>query len=215
MQDLETRDRLRTAQPGPGGVCLTQQGPPTKAPPIMSNAPETLNSLITATAREDRLAFAELYRLTSPRLFGIARRLLRRDADASDVLQETYMRVWQRAAGFDAARGDAMAWLAGILRNAAIDRLRVHGRTSAREEGLEAADEQPVREDTLDRLAIARCLGALALAERQIILLAVQQGFSHTEVSARLTMPLGTVKSHARRGLLKLRLCLEQPAGHV
>lgn len=174
-----------------------------------------LGSLIEATARRDRLAFAELYRLTSPRLFALARRFLPAAADAEDALQDAYMRIWQRAGHFDRARGDPLAWMAGVLRNASIDRLRARGRTARNEESLGEIDEAalPAATPGVERLAIGRCLGLLAAAEQQVVLLAVREGFSHTEVSARLGLPIGTVKSHARRGLAKLRLCLEAPAG--
>lgn len=181
----------------------------------MDASPDHLGSLIGATARRDRLAFAELYRLTAPRLFAVARRFLPAAPDAEDALQDAYMRIWQRAEHFDPARGDPLAWMVGVLRNACIDRLRARGRTARNEECLDEVDEAAilVAPAELDRLAIGRCLGLLAASEQRVIMLAVREGFSHTEVSARLGLPIGTVKSHARRGLAKLRLCLEAPAG--
>jgi RNA polymerase sigma-70 factor (ECF subfamily) len=174
-----------------------------------------LNALLGATAAGDQAAFAELYRLTSPRLYASACRLLRADAEAREALQDAFVRVWERAASFDPARGQALHWMGGIVRYACLDRLRNRKQILATEDSLALLEDEaaPVAQDAA--IDIARCMGALSGPERGIIVLAVQTGLSHSEVSASLGMPIGTVKSHVRRGLLKLRLCLETAAGHV
>ena len=87
---------------------------------------EELNRLLIETGRSDQKAFAELYRLTSSKLFGVCLRMLRDRGEAEDVLQETYTTVWRRAAAFDAAKASAITWLTTLSRNKAIDRLRQH-----------------------------------------------------------------------------------------
>jgi RNA polymerase sigma factor (sigma-70 family) len=106
---------------------------------------DELNRLLIQTGRNDQKAFAELYKRTSSKLFGVCLRMLRDRSEAEEVLQETYTTVWRRAAGFDAAKASAITWLITLSRNKAIDRLRQH-----REELLddpskleETVDEQP------------------------------------------------------------------------
>ena len=106
---------------------------------------DELNQLLQQTGRNDQKAFAELYRRTSSKLFGVCLRMLRDRGEAEEVLQETYTTVWRRAGSFDASRASAITWLVTLSRNKAIDRLRQH-----REELLddpsrldETVDEQP------------------------------------------------------------------------
>src|SRR5258707_11384671 len=106
---------------------------------------DELNRLLQSTGRNDQAAFAELYKRTSPKLFGVCLRMLRDRGAAEEVLQETYTTVWRRAATYDATRASAITWLVALSRNKAIDRLRQH-----REELLDdpqnldgAVDQQP------------------------------------------------------------------------
>ncbi|MBM3646716.1 MAG: sigma-70 family RNA polymerase sigma factor [Alphaproteobacteria bacterium] len=174
---------------------------------------EPLATALAAIAAGDRGALAELCRLTAPRLLGVALRVLRRQDAAEDVLHEAYLSVWQRAAQYSADRGQAWAWLAMIVRNRAIDRLRQESRRGEEELASEDAtpdvlvmDDVSMRGMTAD---ISRCLGGLPGDHRRAILLAAQYGLSHDEIARRLGRPLGTVKSWIRRGLADLRECLE------
>ena len=181
----------------------------------MAPQPEFLNALVIASAHQDGAAFAELYRLTSPRLFAAARRLLREEADAREALQDIFTHIRQRAASFDPERGQALHWMGGILRYACLDRLRKHKRLAASDDKVADVAEDAVEPGIIARLDIARCMRGLSRAERQMILLAVQRGYSHSEITMQTGIPLGTVKSHVRRGLGKLRLCLEAVAEHA
>ncbi len=172
---------------------------------------DELLPLIQAVAGQDRQAFAELYRLTNAKLFGIARRLLRNDAEAAEAVQDIFVRVWQRAECYDPARGRVMGWMCGVLRNLCIDRLRGAARRDRDLAALPDADEG-VDSGVADGLDLARCLGILAASERQIILLAMHHGLSHGELAQRFAVPLGTMKSTIRRGLAKLRFCLDDGA---
>ena len=174
---------------------------------------ETLDALLVRVAAGDRAALRAVYGRQSTRLFGIAMAILRDRTAAADVMQDAFLRVWQRAAQFDPARGDAQVWLSSIVRYAALDVARTRGREIPSDDP--DLGDAPVEADALDRLSSAEdsarlrdCLGKLEAKNREGIVLAFVHGLSHPEIAARLAMPLGTVKSWIRRGLLSLRECL-------
>ena len=175
-----------------------------------------LEGLLAATAEGDRTAFAELYRMTSGKLLGTAIRILGDRGAAEDVLQETYLRIWQNAHRFDAGLGSALGWLTTILRHRAIDRARILRASRENAVGgdtdLEAAASEPPSSPEhrmADGQSISRCLERLDARRRTLILLAFTRGFTHVELAARMALPLGTVKSDIRRGLKELRTCLD------
>jgi RNA polymerase sigma-70 factor (ECF subfamily) len=174
---------------------------------------DDLKDLLTKVAAGDRDALRAIYLRQSTRLFGIAMAILRDRTAAGDVLQECFLRVWQRAGQFDAERGDGSTWLSAIVRYASLDAARARGREIPTDDpglgdtmvepeaiGMIAADEE-------GRLLRA-CLERLPEANRQGIVLAFVHGLSHPEIALKLNQPLGTVKSWIRRGLLNLRECL-------
>lgn len=181
------------------------------APPPTSR----LTELLTAAARGERAAFAALYAETSPQLFAVALRILRRRDWAEDVLQEAYVSVWRRARDYDATKGSVFTWMTSIVRNRAIDMLR-------RDRGTTPLDEAPGRETWADpgpdplsaTLASAEarrvrgCLDTLEGKQREAIVVAYFEGLTQEELAQRLSAPLGTVKSWVRRGLLRLKECL-------
>ncbi len=175
-----------------------------------------LADLLGAAADGDRDAFAEVYRLTAPKLFGLALNLLRHRERAEEVLQEAFIQVWRHADRYTAERGEPMAWLFGIVRFRALDRLRRDRRAeglaeTAALEAPAAAGASPM-DDVLGRdmrEAVRNCLGNLEERARDCILLAYYEGFTHAELSARLDAPLGSVKSWIRRGLRTVGRCLE------
>lgn len=176
-----------------------------------------LEALIAATARGDQQALAGLYAATSAKLFGVALRILRRHDWAEDVLQEAFVRVWHRAGDYRPDKGSPMAWLATIVRNRSIDRLRA-------DRGEAALDELPERaawadpannpEDlaiaSADARDLAHCLAEMRDEQRNCIVLAYRDGYTHDELACRLERPLGTIKSWIRRGLAQLKECLER-----
>lgn len=173
----------------------------------------TLAELLGAVAAGDRAALRGLYQRQSVRLFGVANAILRDRDAAADALQDAFLRISQRAGQFDPARGEASAWLAGIVRHAALDLARRRGREVPTDDPT--LGDQPVEAEALELVAAAAegrrlrdCLAALEEKNRQGILLAFVHGLSHAQVAARLDLPLGTVKSWIRRGLLQLRECL-------
>jgi len=177
------------------------------------HAPLPLEQLLRRTARRDRAAFAALYARTAAKLFGIALRIMRQREPAEEVLQESFVAVWQRAEDYDPARGSAMGWLVTIVRHTAIDQLR---RGSARPESHSAPEEallaliSPDSADSRVELgALQRCLDELEREPRRAVLLAYCYGLSRDELAIRLAVPIGTVKSWLRRSLERLKRCLE------
>jgi len=176
---------------------------------------DELNRLLQRTAQSDRAAFAELYRRTAPKLFGVCLRLLRDRDDAEEVLQEIYVTVWRRAVSFDASRASAVAWLVALSRNKAIDRLRQRRRAVLVSEDLDDIVDTastPVAEPdkTEDYRRLQRCLEALDPQQQRSLRAAFFSGATYSELATRWNIPLGTMKSWIRRGLIQLRKCLEQ-----
>ena len=139
--------------------------------------------------------------------------ILRDRSAAADVIQDSFLKVWQRAGQFDPARGPAGAWLGQVVRNASLDAARARGREVLTDDP--SLGDGMVEATALDDLTTAEdgarlraCLGQLEDKPRQGILLAFVHGLSHPEVAERMAQPLGTVKSWIRRGLLSLRECL-------
>lgn len=179
-------------------------------------AQDDLPSLLAACARRDRAAFERLYRETSPKLFGVALRILRREDWAEDVLQECYVRIWDHAPEYRAGLAAPMTWMTSIVRNRCLDWLRRPNLEVIDDEGemIEAAESDnpgPLAqlESSADARALKHCLDTLEARQRQAIALAYYDGLSHSELASHLREPLGTVKTWVRRGLLRLKGCLE------
>lgn len=176
---------------------------------------ELQRELMSAMAVGDRQAFEKLYRLTSPRLFAVALRMLRRHAWAEEVLHDSYITAWNRAGSYNPALSSPMTWLTHIVRNRAIDWMRgSDNRTYELDESVadryvEESDE-PLRrlQQDSDAKILANCLAHLPAEQRQSLILAYYQGLSHSEVSSHLQQPLGTIKSWIRRALDHLKSCV-------
>jgi RNA polymerase sigma-70 factor (ECF subfamily) len=169
-------------------------------------------SLISRIADGDESAFATFYQRLSSSLYGMAYRMMNDAKEAEDVLQEGFTYIWRRAGSFDPARSTAFAWAVMIVRNKAIDRLRVRQRGERLRERAEQSfvlerDETSAEEPTLrERSAIVRsALQQIPQEQREALELAFFGGLTHEEIADRLTTPLGTIKARIRRGLLKLR----------
>ena len=181
-----------------------------------ANEVETLENLLARTASGDRAAFRRLYERTSAKLFGVVLRILRDRQRSEDVLQDVYIRVWQRAGRYDPEQGRPITWLATIARNRAIDIVRAtRPEKSLDEPGDdeelfrltgEAADQ--VDPGELETLRL--CLGEMKEDDRAYVLLAYYEGYSREELSERFDAPVGTIKTRLRRGLIALRACLER-----
>jgi RNA polymerase sigma factor (sigma-70 family) len=166
-------------------------------------------------AAEERAALRELYDAVGARLFGVILRILSDRAEAEDVLQDVFLTVWRRASAFDPKRASAAAWLTAVARNRAIDRLRARGPMTgaADADALEIADDAAGAEAELIRSDEGRrlhaCLGRLGEDQRSLIVTAFLGGLTYEALARRTGKPLGTVKSGVRRGLIRLRECLQ------
>ena len=170
-----------------------------------------LLQLIAEVAQGDKSAFARLYGLTHAKLLGVALRILRDRAQAEDVLQESYLKIWRHAANYDPAIASPMTWMATIVRHGAIDAVRKRQIEAFGGEDEIAAvasdDPDPVEEIYLARLR-PKALAAFARLpedKRRLIMLAYLRDRSRQELSTRLGIPANTVKTHLRRALLELR----------
>ncbi|HEU0152162.1 MAG TPA: sigma-70 family RNA polymerase sigma factor [Arenimonas sp.] len=167
----------------------------------------------------DAAALGQLYDLALPRVYGLAMRVLRQPQDAEEVVSDVFLQVWDQAVGFCPERGAVMAWLLTLTWSRAIDKQR-RGRRQRMEvplhpEGAEdtyGSGEDDPGHELLDRLdnaqAVQRAFHALTPAQRRVIELTFQEELSQPEIAARTGLPLGTVKSHARRGLAAMRAAL-------
>ena len=188
-----------------------------------TNPSSDLQQLLARVALGDRTAFRRLYDATAPSLFGVALRIVRQRDRAEEVLQDAFVNAWNRAAGYQAALSQPMTWLTAIVRNRALDELRSGAHHNAEplveHEGKGAAaieDTQPdplgLLEQAADALAIRDCLDAIEGSQRQCLALVYYHGYSHSEVAAHVGSPIGSVKVWLRRGLDKLKRCLESLA---
>ncbi|MCC7046753.1 MAG: sigma-70 family RNA polymerase sigma factor [Alphaproteobacteria bacterium] len=172
---------------------------------------ENPDILLARVALGDADAFARLYALTSPRMLGLALRLMRERDRAEDVVQDTFVTVWRKAAQYRPERGAALAWMTTILRHRALDLLR---QAAARPtDGLDLAGEIAVPAlagRVMDLRTLQACLEELDAQQQRCIQMAFLDGYTHEELALRLDAPIGTVKSWIRRGLTRLKGCLER-----
>jgi RNA polymerase sigma factor (sigma-70 family) len=177
--------------------------------------PEELNHALQRVALGDQSAFAELYRSTSSKVFGVILRMLHDRSEAEDVLQEVYTTAWRRADSFDPSRGGALTWLMTLGRNRAIDRLRKHREDQLDDEQVvQIMDEEPtpamMAERSQERRRLESCLESLGPQQHKAVREAFFTGLSYSELAEKLSVPLGTMKSWIRRSLMQLKTCLEQ-----
>ncbi|WP_239019692.1 sigma-70 family RNA polymerase sigma factor [Sphingomonas suaedae] len=186
----------------------------TPSDPSALAARHRLVEALAAVARGDRDALAEVYALTSAKLFGICIRICGEREEAEDVLQEVYVKVWQRAGRFDPARASPITWLAAIARNAAIDRVRARPLRPVEsiDAAAQVADARPAAdheiEDAQERARMRDCLARLEDKVSGAIRSAFFGGLTYPQLAERERVPLGTMKTWIRRGLLQLRACL-------
>lgn len=173
---------------------------------------QQLTELLQLSARGQEAAFAELYDLTCARVHGVVLRVLRCPEQAAEVTQEIYLDIWRHAAHYSPERGNVLAWITTIAHRRAVDRVRSSVATKAREERYgqksveREADEvwENVQHD-LERQRVRKALHTLTATQREAIDLAYFGGYTHREVAGLLHVPLGTVKTRIRDGLIKLR----------
>ena len=178
-----------------------------------------LKNWIRGAAQKDARAFRQLYEACSPRLFGLALRIVRRPELAEEVLQESFIAIWDHAADYQSSLSAPMTWMTTIVRNKSFDLLRRVGDEPVIDDGgfdervlASIRDPQANPADALElsseAKALAACMAVLEEKQRNVIGLAFFHDLSHGDVARRLALPVGTVKTWIRRGLARLHSCL-------
>lgn len=183
---------------------------------VNETARQALKAAMLRLARGDRSALEEIYRATEVKLFGICYRILGDRKEAEDALQDVYVNLWQRADRYDPERASPISWLATFARNRALDRLRT-GKVRAGaveiDEAAPIADTAPLADklmiDAEREARVHTCLETLDTNQRENIREAFFGGKTYVELAKAQDVPLGTMKSWIRRGLAKLKACLE------
>lgn len=179
-------------------------------------AREQLRAAMLRLADGDKDALQEIYQATRVKLFGICLRILGDQKEAEDALQDVYLNLWRRADRYDPERASPISWLAVIARNRALDHLRtgkVRGGAVPVEEANPLPDEAPLADsmmiDAERNAQIHTCLSGLDKKTEPHIRAAFFDGQTYAQLAEIADVPLGTMKSWIRRGLQKLRQCLE------
>ncbi len=177
---------------------------------------DQLAALLARSGLGDRAAFADLYRATRSKLFAVSLRIVRERQLAEEVLQDSFVSIWNHAGDYARAKSAPTTWMTAIVRNRSLDIVRRPLVEVADEDdyfSLNLEDSSPGPDEKLvarrDQVKIERCMKGLEGEQLQTISLAFFHGLSHSEVAEHLGRPLGTVKTHIRRGLQKLKGCLE------
>ena len=188
---------------GPG----TGPGQPGPAPG------DDLARLLARVARGDEDAFAAFYDSAGGLVYGLVRRIVRDPAQSEEVTQEVLLEAWRTAARFDTSRGSALAWVMTMAHRRAVDRVRSEQAATAREQqarpdvpGYDAVAEAV--EARIEAQRVRRCLDSLTDLQRESVTLAYYGGHTYREVATLLGVPVGTVKTRMRDGLIRLRDCL-------
>jgi len=175
-----------------------------------------LRSLVARIAAGDQTALGELYDATAAKLYGVARAILKSTHDAEEATCDAYAQVWHEAGRYDATRASVLGWLSVICRARAVDLLRrrkVRVQAVARATSDAAEQMSPAAEELLQSVQegtrVHRALSQLPETPRRLIAMAFLQDLSHDEIATAMQMPMGTVKSHIRRGLAAMREAMQ------
>jgi RNA polymerase sigma-70 factor (ECF subfamily) len=170
---------------------------------------------MVAVAKGDTAAYEAVFTRVSGPVFGLIKRVLRDPAQSEEVAQEVLVTVWRTASRFDESQGSAMAWIMTMAHRRAVDRVRSEQAATERTRKLaprtfeqDYDDVAEAVETRLEREAVRRCLGSLTELQREAVNLAYYGGYTYREVAELLDVPLGTVKTRMRDGLIRLRDCL-------
>jgi RNA polymerase sigma-70 factor (ECF subfamily) len=184
-------------------------------PGVVDAASDTPAGLMARVARGDPAAFAQLYDLMAPRVYGLIRRVLRNPAQSEEVTQEVMVEIWRTATRYDADRGSPTSWILTMAHRRAIDRVRSEQSSTDREQAVAAASStteyDEVAETVTTKLEVEQvrhCLGSLTELQRESVTLAYYGGYSYREVAELLDAKLATIKARMRDGLIRLRDCL-------
>ena len=176
-------------------------------------APSQLQlELLERVAQGDQQAFSHLYDLIAPRVLGIVKRLLRDHSQSEEVTQEVFLEIWQTAPRFDQKKGSASAWILTMAHRRAVDRVRASQASRNRDTKIGIRDFDPDYDNVAESVEIRieherveKAMVRLTELQRQAVTLADYGGYSHSEVAAMLEVPVGTVKTRLRDGMIRLR----------
>jgi RNA polymerase sigma-70 factor (ECF subfamily) len=173
---------------------------------------ETREALLLRVAQGDRAAFSELYDQTAPRVLGLIRRVLIDHAQSEEVAQEVFLEIWQSAGRYEPNKGGATTWILTMAHRRAIDRIRASQSGRNRDLKIGIRDYDPGVDDVADSVEIRienervkKAMQQLTELQRQAITLAFYEGYTHSEVAGILHVPIGTVKTRLRDGMIRLR----------
>ncbi|THC55315.1 sigma-70 family RNA polymerase sigma factor [Streptomyces sp. A1499] len=189
----------------------------TAVSPWPAEGPDTEAELASGLARGDESCLVTLFRRGGPRVHALARRALGDSREAEDVTQQVFLAAWRGQTGYRPELGTPMAWLTGITRRKIADCLAARARRAALVEGAGARyipwhTGPGEAEAAVDRVLLTRALARLPVPQRTVLCLAFYEDLTQPQIAELTGWPLGTVKSHARRGMRRLRLLLEGPA---
>jgi RNA polymerase sigma-70 factor, ECF subfamily len=177
-----------------------------------SDVSASLEVLLGYVARGNQDAFSELYDRVSSQVFGVVRRVLRDPAQSEEVMQEVLVEVWRSASRFDPERGSATTWMLTIAHRRAVDRVRASQAAVDRDERAGRSAHRPAFDEVVEQVEtrleheqVRQALSVLTDLQREAVTLAYYGGYSYREVSELLDVPLGTVKTRLRDGLIRLR----------
>ena len=175
----------------------------------------SLDEVMARVSRGDEHAFERLYDAVSAQVHGLIRRVLRDPAQAEEVTQEVFLEIWRTATRFDAGRGKATTWVMTMAHARAVDRVRSAQASTDRDikvgqRDITAAYDEVSEavESRLEQVQVRRCLGGLTELQRESVTLAYYGGYTYSEVADLLSVPLGTVKTRLRDGLIRMRDCM-------
>ncbi|WP_291057423.1 sigma-70 family RNA polymerase sigma factor [Herbiconiux sp.] len=173
---------------------------------------ESVETLLERTALGDQQAFSELYDRVAPRVLGLVKRVLIDHAQSEEVAQEIFLEIWKSASRFETTRGSAMSWILTMTHRRAVDRVRASQAGHDRDERIGIRDIEPAYDQVSESVEIRiehervkRAMAQLTALQRQAISLAYYGGYSHSEVAGILSIPVGTVKTRLRDGMIRLR----------
>jgi RNA polymerase sigma-70 factor, ECF subfamily len=179
---------------------------------LESTQPASKEELLSRVARGDQAAFGELYDQVAPRVLGLVKRLLIDHSQSEEVTQEIFLEIWQTASRYEASRGGALTWIMTMTHRRAVDRIRASQagrdrdtRIGIRDLEVEYDHVAETVEARIEHERVEKAMTRLTELQRQAVSLAYFGGYSHSEVADMLHVPLGTVKTRLRDGMIRLR----------